>query len=73
MSFIDIQPNVHCEPCKDCGARPVIEQVRQKYFIRCPKSDAHYKTKSGMVNFNDWNNHNKQPDQSIQNITNIAS
>lgn len=57
--FIQIQPNIFCEPCKDCGERPVIQQVKGKFVVRCPKNKSHYQTKSGLVDINDWNTKNK--------------
>lgn len=57
--FIPIQANIFCEPCKDCGARPVVEQVRGQFLVRCPKNKLHYQTKPGLVDINDWNTKNK--------------
>jgi hypothetical protein len=58
-NFLPIQKNVFCEPCKDCGARPVIEQVRSNFVVRCPNDKKHYKTKPGLVDITDWNLKNK--------------
>jgi hypothetical protein len=58
-SFIEIQKNINCEPCKECGARPVIEQVKGGFLVRCPKDQHHYKTKIGLVNIEDWNLKNR--------------
>jgi len=55
--FIAIQDNIFCEPCKECGARPVIEQVKGAFVVRCPRE--HYKTKAGLINMDDWNLKNK--------------
>lgn len=57
--FIEIQPQIHCELCKDCGARPVVEQIRDKFIVRCPDNNKHYKTKPGFVDIQDWNLKNK--------------
>lgn len=57
--FIQIQANFFCEPCKDCGARPVIEQQKGTFIVRCPKHDSHYQTKPGLVDIDDWNLKNK--------------
>ena len=57
--LIAIQENIFCEPCKDCGARPVIEHVKGGFMVRCPKDKSHYKTKTGLVNIDDWNLKNK--------------
>jgi hypothetical protein len=57
--FIPIQANVFCEPCRECGSRPVVEQVKGKYKVRCPKDKSHYQTNPGVVDVNDWNTKNK--------------
>ena len=57
--FVQIQANIFVEPCKDCGARPVIEQKKGTFIIRCPKHDNHYQTKPGLVDIADWNLKNK--------------
>jgi len=58
-NFVQIQGNIFCEPCKDCGARPVIEQVKGSFIVRCPNNSEHYQTKPGLVDINDWNLKNK--------------
>jgi len=58
-NFIQIQNNISCELCKDCGARPVIEQQKGTFIVRCPKHDSHYQTKPGLVDIDDWNLKNK--------------
>jgi hypothetical protein len=57
--FIAIQGNIFCEPCKECGSRPVIEQKKGAFAVRCPKDKSHYKTKAGLINIDDWNLKNK--------------
>jgi hypothetical protein len=57
--FLQIQPAIFCEPCKECGARPVVQQIKDKFVVRCP-NDKHYKTKPGLINIADWNLKNKQ-------------
>jgi hypothetical protein len=57
--FIAIQDNIFCEPCKECGARPVIEQTKGTFSVRCPQDKRHYKTKAGLINIDDWNLKNK--------------
>lgn len=57
---ISIQPNIHCEPCKECGARPVIEQTRKGFIVTCPADKKHFATKPGLVNIDEWNRANKQ-------------
>ena len=55
-----IQPAIFCEPCKDCGARPVIKQVKGKFIVQCPNNESHYSTKPGLVDVKDWNLKNKK-------------
>ena len=57
--ILQIQPAIFCEPCKECGARPVIKQVKDKYSVMCPTNKRHYQTKPGLVDINDWNLKNK--------------
>lgn len=57
--IIAIQENIACEPCKDCGARPVIEHIKGGYIVKCPNDKTHYKTKVGLINIEDWNLKNK--------------
>jgi hypothetical protein len=52
-----IQPAIFCEPCKDCGARPIIKLENSKYTVMCPNN--HYSTKPGLIDVNDWNIKNK--------------
>lgn len=55
-----IQPAIFCEPCKDCGARPVIQQIKDKFVVLCPNDKDHYKTKPGLIDIKDWNLKNKK-------------
>jgi hypothetical protein len=57
--FVQFQEKIHCEPCKECGARPVIEQSKGAFIVRCPNSKAHYQTKPGLIDLQDWNLKNK--------------
>lgn len=52
-----IQAAIFCEPCKDCGARPVLKLEKSKYTVMCPNN--HYSTKPGLIDINDWNLKNK--------------
>ena len=52
-----IQPAIFCEPCKECGARPVLKLEKSLYIVMCPNN--HYSTKPGLVDVNDWNLKNK--------------
>jgi hypothetical protein len=57
--YLQIQPNIFCEPCKDCGARPVIDQVKGKFIVKCPNNKKHYSTNPGIIDISDWNLKNK--------------
>jgi hypothetical protein len=58
--YYQIQPAIFCEPCKDCGARPVIQQTKDKFVVLCPNDKDHYKTKPGLIDIKDWNLKNKK-------------
>ncbi|SEP42693.1 hypothetical protein SAMN05428947_116102 [Mucilaginibacter sp. OK283] len=60
--FISIQPSVICENCIICGSRPVIEQNKGKFTVRCPKDNTHYQTPPGLIDINGWNTNNKTQD-----------
>lgn len=57
--FTQIQDSIFVEPCKDCGERPVVEQQKGLFIVRCPKHNSHYQTKPGLADINDWNLKNK--------------
>jgi hypothetical protein len=59
IKIYQIQPAIFCEPCKDCGARPVIKLQNDKFTVMCPNNPGHYNTKPGLININDWNFKNK--------------
>lgn len=59
IQIYQIQPAIFCEPCKDCGARPVIKLEKSKYSVICPNNPNHYSTKPGLIDINDWNLKNK--------------
>jgi len=59
--YIPIQKNIHCEPCKECGARPVIQQLpKSKFKILCPTNSEHYNIISNNVEdiVDNWNKKN---------------
>lgn len=66
----NIQPNIFCENCKDCGARPVIEQVKGGYMVVCPNDKKHYRTKVGLINIDDWNLKNRKQQPAVINPLN---
>jgi hypothetical protein len=60
MSHIyQIQSAIFCEPCKECGARPVLKLEKLQYTVMCPNNSNHYRTKPGLADVNDWNLKNK--------------
>ncbi|WP_461451034.1 hypothetical protein [Mucilaginibacter sp.] len=60
IQICEIQPDFFCEPCKDCGARPVLKQEKGLFSVICPTNPKHYSTKPGLVDINDWNIKNKK-------------
>jgi len=67
-TIIPIQADIFCEPCKHCGARPVVEQKKGKFAVICPTNREHYKGKAGIVDVADWNKQNKPPIPFVKNI-----
>ena len=59
IQIYQIQPAIFCEPCKECGARPVLKLEKSLYTVMCPNNSKHYSTKPGLVDVNDWNMKNK--------------
>jgi len=54
-----IQSAIFCEPCKECGARPILKLEKSQYIVTCPNNPNHYSTKPGLADVNDWNLKNK--------------
>ena len=53
---IPIQKNIHCEPCKECGARPVVEQLpKAKFKVLCPTCGIRNSTPPGLFDVDKWN------------------
>lgn len=57
--IIEIQPNIHCENCIKCGARPHIEQQRKYWIVTCPNKGCKNLVKDEVVNIKAWNRLNK--------------
>jgi len=54
--YIPIQNNINCEPCKNCGTRPVVEQLpKSKFRLLCPNCKGKNATASGLVDIEKWN------------------
>lgn len=59
MNRVLIPTSIQCQPCKHCGARPVIVVAeKNEYIVKCPDDDAHYQTVPGLIDIEDWNIHN---------------
>jgi len=58
MSF-DIQKNFHCENCKMCGTRPVIEQKKKVWTVRCPNESCKNSVVDHFINIEKWNSLNQ--------------
>ncbi len=54
MSF-EIQKDFFCENCKMCGTRPVIEQVKKVWTIRCPDANCKNAVVDSFINVEKWN------------------
>jgi len=55
----DIQPEFDCRHCVKCGRRPVIEQVKKTFKIKCPNKDCNNVLSGFILNFDKWNEQNK--------------
>ena len=57
--YFIIPDNVSCSVCKFCGARPIIALANMgEYVVKCPNNDSHYQTEPGLIDIEDWNQHN---------------
>ncbi|MGN8072026.1 hypothetical protein [Mucilaginibacter sp. SG564] len=70
---LQIQPNIHCENCIKCGARPQVQQIKKYWIISCPNNDCKNIVKDEIVNFAAWNRLNKtntniKPNQTLKKI-----
>lgn len=58
--FLTIPHTMYVTACSHCGARPVIALIKVgEYSVKCPVSDTHYHTEPGLIDLNDWNQHNQ--------------
>jgi len=58
MSY-NIQPEFDCRDCVKCGQRPVIDQVKKVFKIRCPNKNCNNVVSGNILNFDKWNELNK--------------
>ena len=57
--YVNIPKSIYCKRCKHCGSRPIVAMAGDSgYVVKCPTSDAHYQTKPGLIDIEDWNIHN---------------
>ncbi|HVV55317.1 MAG TPA: hypothetical protein VHC47_08335 [Mucilaginibacter sp.] len=57
--YIVIPKAITNVPCRFCGAQPVIAHTGGgEYSVKCPNDDTHYHTEPGLIDIEDWNNHN---------------
>ncbi|WP_462265202.1 hypothetical protein [Mucilaginibacter sp.] len=60
----EIQPAIVCENCIKCGRRPVIEQTKKDWKVKCPNKSCANEVSSSIVDMEQWNRKNK-PDIDI--------
>ncbi|MBS1531542.1 MAG: hypothetical protein JSU01_14635 [Bacteroidetes bacterium] len=57
--YITVPETYSCLTCKHCGARPVIAMAAEgEYVVKCPNDPSHYQTPPGLIDIDDWNEHN---------------
>ena len=54
-----IQPEFDCKNCVKCGQRPVIDQVKKKFKIKCPNKRCNNVVSGYFLDFDKWNEQNK--------------
>jgi hypothetical protein len=59
-----IQPNIFCENCINCGKRPVIAQIKSGWAVKCPDENCNNMVVNKIVDLDAWNKLNK-PIQTI--------
>lgn len=55
---IDINPNFPVKNCKTCGARPVIDQIKDRWIILCPNPNCRNAISDKLINVTEWNKQN---------------
>ena len=58
MSY-NIQPEFDCRNCVKCGRRPIIDQVKKVFKIKCPNKSCNNVVSGCFINFDKWNEQNK--------------
>lgn len=59
MSY-EIQPEIKCENCIKCGKRPIIDQSKKGWEIKCRNKDCANVVVAPMLDFETWNRVNKK-------------
>lgn len=58
MSY-EIQPSIFCENCIKCGKRPVTDNTKKGWEIKCPDKNCNSKIVASFIDFEGWNRLNK--------------
>ncbi|GAB3929530.1 hypothetical protein [Mucilaginibacter myungsuensis] len=59
MSY-EIQPNIFCENCIKCNERPVVDQGKKGWEIKCPNKTCKNVVAGPLLDFEGWNRLNKK-------------
>jgi hypothetical protein len=59
MSY-EIQPGIEVENCIKCGTRPVIDQTKKGWEVKCPNDACKNIVAGPLVGFETWNRVNKK-------------
>jgi len=54
-----IQPGIYCENCIKCGSKPVVDQVKKGWEVKCPNTDCKNVVLGSLLEFETWNRINK--------------
>jgi ssDNA-binding Zn-finger/Zn-ribbon topoisomerase 1 len=55
-----IQSNIVCENCIKCNTRPVLEQVKNGWMIKCPNNSCNNSVTGKVIDFKVWDRQNKK-------------
>lgn len=55
-----IQPNIFCENCITCGKRPVVEQAKNGWIVKCTTASCDNYIIGKLVDIDGWNQQNKK-------------
>ena len=54
-----VQPEFVCENCIKCGSRPVIDQNKNTWIVRCPNDECNNSVSNNIADFKAWDRKNK--------------